>query len=250
MISTARVNLQGENNIVLAVRGGYGASRLLESIDWQGLAKRQQQDPLLICGHNDFTVIQLGLLALHNVVTFSGPMLAGNFGAPELDPFTVEHFWRALKNPTYSVEWQGNGPHWSCEGQLWGGNLAMLVSLIGTPWLPQIDGGILVLEDINEHPFRVERMLCSCITPVFWNVNPRLFLAVLPVPRQNDYDAGYSLETMVDFIRSRLDIPVITGLDFGHEQQTVTTALGAQATLKHDETGSRLTIGGHPVLKA
>jgi muramoyltetrapeptide carboxypeptidase len=82
------VNLKGENNIVLAVRGGYGASRLLESIDWQGLAKRQQQDPLLICGHSDFTVIQLGLLALHNVITFSGPMLAGNFGAPELDAFT------------------------------------------------------------------------------------------------------------------------------------------------------------------
>lgn len=151
--------LEGENTIVLAVRGGYGASRLLESIDWAGLAARQQQDPLLICGHSDFTAIQLGLLALHNVITFSGPMLAGNFGAPELDAFTQDHFWRALQNPTFTVEWQGNGPHWECEGQLWGGNLAMLVSLIGTPWLPQITDGILVLEDINEHPFRVERML-------------------------------------------------------------------------------------------
>lgn len=244
------VNLQGENNIVLAVRGGYGASRLLESIDWQGLAKRQQQDPLLICGHSDFTVIQLGLLALHNVVTFSGPMLAGNFGAPELDPFTVENFWRALKNPTYSVEWQGNGPHWSCEGQLWGGNLAMLVSLIGTPWLPQIDGGILVLEDINEHPFRVERMLLQLYYAGVLERQSAVILGSFTGAAPNDYDAGYSLETMVDFIRSRLDIPVITGLDFGHEQQTVTLALGAQATLKHDETGSRLTIGGHPVLKA
>ena len=117
------VSLKGKDRIVLAVRGGYGASRLLESIDWQGLAQRQQQDPLLICGHSDFTVIQLGLLALHNVITFSGPMLAGNFGAPELDAFTMEHFWRALRNPAYSVEWQGNGPHWECEGQLWGGNL-------------------------------------------------------------------------------------------------------------------------------
>lgn len=89
--------LEGENTIVLAVRGGYGASRLLESIDWAGLAARQQQDPLLICGHSDFTAIQLGLLALHNVITFSGPMLAGNFGAPELDAFTQDHFWRALQ---------------------------------------------------------------------------------------------------------------------------------------------------------
>lgn len=244
------VNLKGENQIVLAVRGGYGASRLLESIDWQGLAQRQQQDPLLICGHSDFTAIQLGLLALHNVITFSGPMLAGNFGAPELDTFTMEHFWRALQKPTYSVEWQGCGPHWECEGQLWGGNLAMLVSLIGTPWLPQIEGGILVLEDINEHPFRVERMLLQLYHAGILESQSAIVLGSFSGSAPNDYDAGYSLETMVDFIRSRLDIPVITGLDFGHEQQTVTLALGAHAALVHDDSGSRLTISGHPVIKA
>ncbi|MCK2174232.1 muramoyltetrapeptide carboxypeptidase [Enterobacter asburiae] len=244
------VNLTGENQIVLAVRGGYGASRLLESIDWQGLALRQQQDPLLICGHSDFTVIQLGLLALHNVITFSGPMLAGNFGAPELDAFTVEHFWRALRNSTYSVEWQGNGPHWECEGQLWGGNLAMLVSLIGTPWMPHIKDGILVLEDINEHPFRVERMLLQLYHAGILERQSAIVLGSFSGSAPNDYDAGYSLETMVDFVRSRLDIPVITGLDFGHEQQTVTLALGAHATLIHNDSGSRLTISGHPVIKA
>ena len=244
------VNLKGENQIVLAVRGGYGASRLLESIDWQGLALRQQQDPLLICGHSDFTVIQLGLLALHNVITFSGPMLAGNFGAPELDAFTVEHFWRALRNSTYSVEWQGNGPHWECEGQLWGGNLAMLVSLIGTPWMPQIEDGILVLEDINEHPFRVERMLLQLYHAGILERQSAIVLGSFSGSAPNDYDAGYSLETMVDFVRSRLDIPVITGLDFGHEQQTVTLALGAHAALLHNDSGSRLTISGHPVIKA
>jgi muramoyltetrapeptide carboxypeptidase len=103
-------------------------------------------------------------------MTFSGPMLAGNFGAPELDAFTQEHFWRALRNPTFSIEWQGNGPDWECEG-LWGGNLAMLVSLIGTPWLPDIDDGILVLEDINEHPFRSSECCCSFIMPVFLRVS-------------------------------------------------------------------------------
>ncbi|PLP19775.1 muramoyltetrapeptide carboxypeptidase, partial [Klebsiella michiganensis] len=55
--------LAGKNRIVLAVRGGYGATRLLPQIDWQALIARQQQDPLLICGHSDFTAIQLGLLA-------------------------------------------------------------------------------------------------------------------------------------------------------------------------------------------
>lgn len=244
------VNLQGEDHIVLAVRGGYGASRLLESIDWAGLAKRQQQQPLLICGHSDFTVIQLGLLALHNVITFSGPMLAGNFGAPELDAFTQEHFWRALRNPVLNIEWQGQGPDWSCEGQLWGGNLAMLTSLIGTPWLPEIENGILVLEDINEHPFRVERMLLQLYHAGILARQSAIVLGSFSGALPNDYDAGYTLETMIDFIRSRLDIPVITGLAFGHEQQTVTLPLGAQASLSHDRSGTRLTIQGHPVLKA
>ena len=242
--------LPGRNRIVLAVRGGYGASRLLPHIDWQGLIARQQRDPLLICGHSDFTVIQLGLLALHNVITFSGPMLAGNFGAPELDAFTMEHFWRALRNPTYSVEWQGNGPHWECEGQLWGGNLAMLVSLIGTPWMPNIENGILVLEDINEHPFRVERMLLQLYHAGILERQSAIVLGSFSGAAPNDYDAGYTLETMVDFIRSRLDIPVIAGLNFGHEQQTVTLALGAHASLLHNDSGSRLTISGHPVIKA
>ena len=243
-------NLEGANNIVLAVRGGYGASRLLESIDWQGLAARQQRDPLLICGHSDFTAIQLGLLATHNVITFSGPMLAGNFGAPELNAFTEEHFWRALQNPTFSVEWQGSGPQWACEGQLWGGNLAMLVSLLGTPWLPQIEDGILVLEDINEHPFRVERMLLQLYYAGVLSKQSAIILGSFSGSEPNDYDDGYTLETMVDFIRSRLDIPVITGLNFGHEQQTVTLPLGAQASFVHDNSGCRLTLSGHPVIKA
>ena len=246
----ALTTLPGANQIVMAVRGGYGASRLLEQIDWAGLAARQQQDPLLICGHSDFTAIQLGLLALHNVITFSGPMLAGNFGAPVLDAFTVEHFWRALNNPTFTVCWQGSGPNCTREGQLWGGNLAMLVSLIGTPWLPSIENGILVLEDINEHPFRVERMLLQLHHAGILNRQQAIVLGSFSGAAANDYDAGYDLQTMIDYIRSRIDVPVIAGLDFGHEQQTVTLPLGAQAVLINDEKGSHLTLSGHPVIKA
>ena len=238
------------NTIVLAVRGGYGASRLLADIDWQALVARQQHDPLLICGHSDFTAIQCGLLAQGNVITFSGPMLVANFGADELNAFTEHHFWLALRNKTFTIEWQGEGPTCQTEGTLWGGNLAMLISLIGTPWMPKIENGILVLEDINEHPFRVERMLLQLYHAGILDRQSAIVLGSFSGSAPNDYDAGYSLETMIDFIRSRLDIPVIAGLDFGHEQQTVTLPLGARAHLVHNNSGSRLTISGHPVLKA
>ncbi len=88
-------------------------------IDWQGLIARQQRDPLLICGHSDFTAIQSGLLATGNVITFSGPMLAGNFGAETLDPFTEHHFWQALRQAEFTLEWPGEGPNCQVEGTLW-----------------------------------------------------------------------------------------------------------------------------------
>lgn len=242
-------HLTGKNQIVLAVRGGYGASRLLDAIDWPALIKRQQQDPLLICGHSDFTAIQMGLLAKGNVVTFSGPMLAGNFGAETLNAFTEHHFWQALSNSDFTLEWAGNGPQCREEGVLWGGNLAMLVSLIGTPWLPDISGGILVLEDINEHPFRVERMLLQLLYAGILPRQKAIVLGSFTGAAANDYDAGYSLQTMYDYLRSRLDIPVIDGLDFGHEQRTVTLPLGAQAKLVHANGASTLTISGHPILR-
>ncbi|AXD81533.1 muramoyltetrapeptide carboxypeptidase [Salmonella enterica] len=242
-------SLTSPDTIVMPVRGGYGASRLLDRIDWQALATRQQRDPLLICGHSDFTAIQAGLLAQVNIITFSGPMLAANFGAETLNTFTEQHFWLALRKAQFTVEWQGDGPQCDVQGTLWGGNLAMLISLIGTPWMPTIDKGILVLEDVNEHPFRVERMLLQLEYAGILNRQSAIVLGSFSGAAPNEYDVGYSLESVYAFLRSRLSVPLITGLDFGHEQRTVTLPIGANATLKNTRQGTQLTLSGHPTLQ-
>ncbi len=242
-------SLTSPDTIVMPVRGGYGASRLLDRIDWQSLASRQQHNPLLICGHSDFTAIQAGLLAQANVITFSGPMLAANFGAETLNTFTEQHFWLALRKAQFTVEWQGDGPQCNAQGTLWGGNLAMLISLIGTPWMPTIDKGILVLEDVNERPFRVERMLLQLEYAGILNRQSAIVLGSFSGAAPNEYDAGYSLESVYAFLRSRLSVPLITGLDFGHEQRTVTLPIGANATLKNTRQGTQLTLSGHPTLQ-
>ncbi|EEB7508940.1 muramoyltetrapeptide carboxypeptidase [Salmonella enterica] len=242
-------SLTSPDTIVMPIRGGYGASRLLDRIDWQALATRQQRDPLLICGHSDFTAIQAGLLAQVNIITFSGPMLAANFGAETLNTFTEQHFWLALRKAQFTVEWQGDGPQCDVQGTLWGGNLAMLISLIGTPWMPTIDKGILVLEDVNEHPFRVERMLLQLEYAGILNRQSAIVLGSFSGAAPNEYDAGYSLESVYAFLRSRLSVPLITGLDFGHEQRTVTLPIGANATLKNTRQGTQLTLSGHPTLQ-
>ena len=236
------------NTIVLAVRGGYGASRLLADIDWQALVARQQHDPLLICGHSDFTAIQCGLLAHGNVITFSGPMLVANFGADELNAFTEHHFWQALRQPEFTLEWPGEGPNCRVEGTLWGGNLAMLTSLIGTPWLPVVRDGILVVEDINEHPFRVERMLLQLLHSGVLAAQKAVIFGSFTGSAPNDYDAGYDLPQVFDYLRQQLSLPLISGLEFGHEQRTVTLPLGARARLVNQAAATTLTIGGHPVL--
>jgi len=229
------------------VRGGYGANRLMDMIDWSAIAVRQQQDPLLICGHSDFTAVQMALLD-KGVVTFSGPMLAGNFGAETLNDFTMDHFWRALTEPEFTLEWQTPAAECRTEGTLWGGNLAMITSLIGTPWLPAIDNGILVLEDINEHPYRVERMLLQLFHAGILGRQNAIVLGSFSGAEPNDYDAGYDLPVMIEYLQSRLSIPVISGLDFGHEQRTVTLPLGAQGQLTVNNGAASLFITGHPTI--
>lgn len=245
----ALATLPATVDIVMPVRGGYGMSRLLQEVDYAALRARQATDPLLICGHSDFTALQMALLANGNVMTFSGPMLAGNFGAETLDAFTLHHFWMALRQPQFTLEWAGSGPACAVEGQVWGGNLAMIASLVGTPWLPSIEGGILVVEDINEHPFRVERMLLQLLYAGVLDTQRALVLGSFSASAPNDYDAGYSLDAMCEALRARLPIPVISGLAFGHEPQTVTLPLGARGELTHDGTHTRLTLSGHPVLR-
>lgn len=116
--------------------------------------------------------------------------------------------------------------------------------------MPNISNGILVLEDINEHPFRVERMLLQLLEAGILDCQKGIVLGSFSGSAPNDYDAGYSLQSVFDFLRSRLSVPLLTGLDFGHEQRTVTLPLGAHAVLRNNQNGTQLILSGHPVLKS
>ncbi len=244
------VELSENQTIALAVRGGYGLTRLLDAIDYAALGKRARRGPLLICGHSDFTAFQLALLAQEGSVTFSGPMLAGNFGAENLSEFTLDHFWQALREPHFTLRWPGYAPEpFSARGTVWGGNLAMLMSLLGTPWMPRIEGGILVVEDINEHPYRVERMLLQLHQAGVLARQSAVVLGSFSAAKPNDYDNGYNLAEMAHALRSRIAVPIVDGLAFGHEPDTVTLPLGAQGELVYDGRYAHLTLSGHPTLR-
>lgn len=236
-------------DIVLAVRGGYGASRLLAQIDYVALQRRLLNQPLALCGHSDFTAIQLALLAQTGLISFSAPMLAGNFGAEVVSEFTLNHFWQALTSPTVKVNWRSETPdsgEW--QGTLWGGNLAMICSLIGTPWLPQFDDGILVIEDVNEHPFRVERMLIQLQQSGILARQRAIITGSFTSTALSDYDNGFDFAGVWHYLREVTGLPIVSNLAFGHDADTVTLPLGARARLRVADQQAELQATGHPVL--
>jgi muramoyltetrapeptide carboxypeptidase len=236
-------------DIALAVRGGYGAVRILHGLDYEGLQKRLADQPIALVGHSDFTAIQLALYARAGLTTFGGPMLLSDFGAPELSSFTMQHFWQALTQPEFTLKVKApQTQHADVSGMLWGGNLAVLTSLIGTPYLPPVEGGILFVEDVNEQPFRIERMLYQLHLSGVLARQKALVLGDFSGGKPFDYDNGYDMHAVVEQVRALAGIPVITGLPFGHISDMVTLPFGADAQLSANAHGFELNVSGYPHL--
>ncbi|MEW1784475.1 muramoyltetrapeptide carboxypeptidase [Arthrobacter sp. NPDC080086] len=250
-----QIGTGGDQEIAMAIRGGYGLTRLLDHIDFIEIGRRAQATDAIIVGHSDFTVFSLAYLAATGGVTFAGPHVCSDFGLETVAPFMVEHFWGILRSPTYALRVDVPQPKGCARpgryaGTLWGGNLAMLCSLVGTPYLPEIRDGILFVEDINEHPYRVERMLLQLQQAGVLEAQQALVLGDFSGYRTTPYDAGYDFDAMRDYLAERLSIPVLTGLPFGHCPTKATLPIGAQAELEVDATGFTLHLSGYPTLKA
>ena len=241
-------------SLVMAMRGGYGIHRLLPQIEWDAIAKAIQNG-LQICGHSDFTAFELGLLAKTGAITLSGPMLNYDFAclndqgqATEPNAWMWQHFQKAVKERQLDCEVQipqaylGDKSSNTISGMLWGGNLTVVTSLIGTPYLPsatQIRGGILFLEDVNEHPYRVERMLMQLLDAGILVNQSAILLGGFSAYRLYDNDRGYSLQSAIEAIRKRLpsSIPILTDLPFGHQPNKLTLPVGATTSLAYSPDG-------------
>ena len=244
----ALADMENLPDIVLAMRGGYGASRLLADINYSALADRLRGKPVALCGHSDFTAIQLALLAKSEIISFSSPMLMGNFGADPLSDFTLDHFWLALTSPQFTLRWPTPASPLHTSGTLWGGNLAMIASLVGTPWLPTIRDGILVIEDVNEHPFRIERMLFQLLHAGVLANQRAVIIGSFTGNTLTGFDQEYGFHSVWSLLAQRSGVPFISGLEFGHDHNTVTLPLGAQATLSVDNNTAALTLSDYPVM--
>ncbi len=213
-------------DLAVALRGGYGATRLLPAIDFAALAADLRRTGCRLVGHSDFTVLQMGLLKA-GAVTFAGPMVGPDFGSPEIDAFMEAHFWRAMVECRVDATFDTDHAALSACGVLWGGNLSMLASLVGTPWMPDVEGGVLFVEDVAERPYRVERMLLQLHQAGLLDRQRLVLCGAFSGYGSLDYDNGYDLDAALAYVRGVTRTPIVAGLPFGHVPRKLTLAVGA-----------------------
>ncbi len=223
-------------DIALITRGGYGLTRLLPDIRYKAVAKAADRG-LRFVGLSDFTAFQNALMAQTGAVSWSGPALGEDFGVEgEPDEIMLACFDDLAGGAGEGTGWrlpasEARERAFKAEGPLWGGNLSVLVSLVGTPWLPQVQGGILFLEDVNEHPYRVERMLTQLLHTGILGRQKAILLGGFTNYKPVPHDKGYKLQTAVEWLRGRVKAPVFTGLPFGHVATKVCLPVGQTVDL-------------------
>ena len=243
-------------DLALISRGGYGLTRILPVIDFRRVAKAAQRGTRFV-GLSDFTAFQNALLAKTGAVSWAGPALGEDFGTEgEPDDIMAACFDDLLLDQGEGTGWRlprqsqplagaGEGV-WRTKGTaLWGGNLAIVTSLVGTPWLPEVKGGILFLEDVHEHPYRIERMLSQLLHAGILARQKAILLGQFSNYKLVPHDKGFKLATVVDWLQRQIKVPVLQNLPFGHVPTKVVLPVGAPVELAVEGRDAFL-LWGHP----
>lgn len=229
-------------DLALISRGGYGLTRILDAIPYKAVAKAIHRGTEFV-GVSDFTAFQSALLAKTGAVTWAGPAVGEDFGAEAGADDIMEACFEDL------LSGQGEGTGWRMPARdsadlsklrsihdavLWGGNLCVLTTLLGTPYFPAIDKGVLFLEDVNEHPYRVERMLDQLRHAGVLGRQKAVILGSFTGTRKVPHDRGFGMQTVTARLRELIKPPVLTGLPYGHVPTKVLLPVGAKVEVAAD----------------
>ncbi len=240
-------------DVAMISRGGYGLSRLLPRLPYKAVAKAIAQGTRFV-GLSDFTAFQNAVLAKTGAVTWAGPALGEDFGAEEPDDIMQACFedmvcgqgegagWR-LSKPCALAQTKRDGV-WASNATLWGGNLAVLTSLLGTPFFPNVQNGVLFFEDTGEHPYRIERMLTQWLHAGVLAKQKAVVMGQFTQYKLTPHDKGYRYLSVVEWLRTQLKVPVLTDLPFGHVPTKVCLPVGQRVSLVVEE-GDALLLWAH-----
>jgi muramoyltetrapeptide carboxypeptidase len=238
-------------DVALISRGGYGLTRLLPHIDYQAVAAAIERGMQFV-GFSDFTAFQMALMAKTGAVTWAGPALGEDFGASAGPDDIMEACfgdlitgqgegsgWRLPKSAMKSIAVKADPESANAQNDtysidnavLWGGNLSMLASLVGTPYMPVVNDGILFIEDVAEHPYRVERMLAQLLQAGILDRQKAILFGQFNHYQLVPHDKGYKMASVVEWLQSQVTARVLTGLPIGHVATKVVLPVGLPVTL-------------------
>lgn len=220
---------------IFNVRGGYGSGRLLDKINY-GLIKR---NPKIFVGYSDITALQMAFLKKTGLVTFAGPMVAVDFSSDNVNPFTEENFWKIITSSKKigKINNPNNEKFYTltkgrADGNLLGGNLALLISLMGTVYQPNFNNSILLLEDIGEDPYRIDRMFYQLkYAKVFSKIKGIILGRFVDCYIKDKEQSSLTLNDVISDYLQGLKIPVIYNVKHGHIKENLTIPWGLKTKI-------------------
>lgn len=250
--------------LLLGVRGGYGAMRLLPLIDWQTLGRIMQERGTILAGFSDVTAIQCALLAQGDMSSLAAPMLYSEFGKNNPDQVSCRQFARALTDPKLTIDVTNaaltseklptvlaTSATQTITGTIWGGNLSVVSALAGSPYLPRIKGGIVFLEDVGEQTYRIERMLYDLYLAGVFKDQQAIVFGAITGTGEDSYDARYDISIVIQNLHELTGLPIYNGMRFGHIAQKQSFPLGATCEISVNTTsGYQLKFLDYPVIEA
>ncbi len=227
---------------IFCVRGGYGTPRILDKINYN-LIKR---NPKIFVGYSDITALQLAIFKKTGLITFSGPMVAVDMYS-DFDTFAEEFFWKILTNNLKKIEIKNpdDVPLVAMKpgvatGILLGGNLSLLASIVGTKFQPDFSNSILVIEDIGEEPYRIDRYLSQLKNSGILGKIKGCIIGQFTDCLAKEPEKSLTLEQIFNDYFGNLKIPVISNLSYGHISRKITLPIGAK--VKIDAKRKNITI--------
>lgn len=224
-------------SVALASRGGYGMTRLLDAVDWKRIRRSVDRGTRWV-GCSDLTAMSLALMAHEGRPSWHGPMASDDFGTETFvdedhrkrNETTVSCFDEAMQGRLEAIGFQTDSRYdgVACRGTLWGGNLTMVCSLLGTRHWPKVRGGILFLEDVGEHPYRIERMLLQLSQCGVLQDQKAILLGSFTDYKPSPLDKGFKLSTVIEYLRRLTRVPILNGFPFGHTALKVTVPIGVK----------------------
>ncbi|MCF7884979.1 MAG: LD-carboxypeptidase [Candidatus Marinimicrobia bacterium] len=226
-----------EISALFCLRGGYGTMRLLDKLDFAGLSKL---GPKIIMGYSDITALQFSFLKKLNWITFSGPMVASDMD-DNLTSYTGQWMWKVLKKSSGSLILKNPKDKkmkvyrsGKTQGVLLPGCLSIITTIMRTEYCPSFENCILVLEDIGETGYKLDRLLTTLKLHGVFDQIAGLILGSFQSTDDELSQNSFPLFDLLDDIIGNYEFPVITNFAYGHISNKLTLPVGIRASLNTD----------------